>query len=394
MLPRGVIGKLSVVVAVALLLMNISLVSAEQPISVVVNGRLLVMDVSPIIRSGRTLVPLRAIFEALGASVEWNDATRTITGKRAETTITLQIDNPSASVNTTRVTLDVPPTIVGGRTLVPARFIAESLGARVGWNEQTRTVTVDSATPTVRTSAAQVTSITDGDTIRVRLQSGQEERVRLIGVDTPESTTQIEPFGREASAFTKKHLEGKTVHLELDVSERDRFGRLLAYVWLEPPTDDSVAEVRAKMFNARLLLEGFANLMTIAPNVKYSEMFVSFEREARNTNRGLWAATAPPTTAAVVITEVDLIGERVVIANRGQVNVDVSGWVLVSENGNQRFTFPLGTVIPAGSSITVVSGPEATAGTGRLVWTRSHIWNNDGDPAVLLDNTGREVSRR
>lgn len=382
------------VVAVIFLLLTASIGLADQPISVVVNGRPVVMDVPPIIRGGRTLVPLRAIFEALGASVKWNDDTRTITGKRAETTITLQIDKPSATVNTTRVTLDVPPTIIGGRTLVPTRFIAESLGARVSWNEQTRTVTVGPDTPTVRTSAAQVISITDGDTIRVRLQSGQEERVRFIGVDTPESTTRIEPFGKEAAAFTKRHLEGKTVHLELDVSERDRFGRLLAYVWLEPPTGDSVTEVRAKMFNARLLLEGFARIMTISPNVKHSEMFVALEREARNANRGLWATTAPPTTATVVITEVDLIGERVVIANRGQVNVDVSGWVLVSEHGNQRFTFPSGTVIPAGSSIAVVSGPGATAGTGRLVWTRSHIWNNDGDPAVLLDSMGREISRR
>ncbi|MBS3986232.1 MAG: thermonuclease family protein [Selenomonadales bacterium] len=386
--------RLSAVTVAMLLVFTTSLGLAEQPISVVVNGRALVMDVPPVIRSGRTLVPLRAIFEALGASVEWNDATRTITGRRAETTITLQIDNPSATVNTARVTLDVPPTIVGGRTLVPARFIAESLGARVGWNEQTRTVTVDSATTAIRTSAVQVTSITDGDTIRVRLSSGQEERVRLIGVDTPESTTEIEPFGKEAAAFTRQQLEGKTVHLELDVSERDRFGRLLAYIWLEQPTSDTVAEVRAKMFNARLLLEGFARIMTIAPNVKYSEMFVTLEREARNANKGLWAATAPPATTTVAITEVDLAGERVVIANRGQTSVDISGWVLVSENGNQRFTFPAGTVIAMGSSIMVVSGPNATAGPGRLVWTRSHIWNNEGDPAVLLDNTGREVSRR
>ncbi len=98
MLPRGGIRKPFAVVVVILLLLNTSLVSTEQPISVVVNGRPLVMDVSPIIRSGRTLVPLRAIFEALGASVEWNDATRTITGKRAETMITLQIDN-RGSVN-------------------------------------------------------------------------------------------------------------------------------------------------------------------------------------------------------------------------------------------------------------------------------------------------------
>jgi len=380
------------------LLLSIS-VLANQPITVTIDGRTLVMDTQPVSRDGRTLVPLRAIFEALGANVAWDPVARTITSTRGNTTIFLQINNRTAKLNGNPVILDVPPAVIDGRTMVPTRFIAESLDAQVNWDGQTRTVsivTIDTPTITIKTIPATVISITDGDTIRVRLESGKEEVVRLIGVDTPESTREIEPFGMEAAAFTRRRLDGKIVFLETDVSERDRFGRLLAYAWLRQPANDNETEVRANMFNAELLLQGYAQLMTIPPNVKYADMFVKFEREARNTNKGLWATATPigePITG-IAIASVDLVREVVRIENSSVNNIDISGWILVSERGNQRFTFPAGTVIIAGDSVAVVSGADATAGTGRLLWTRSSVWNNDGDPAVLLDAGGREVSRR
>jgi len=390
--------RLVALVVVIILLASFIPASASQPINVIVNGRPITMDVPPVIRDGRTLAPLRAIFEALGASVEWDARTSTITSRRNDRTIILQIDNPNARVNNAPIALSVPPVVIGGRTMVPVRFIAESLGASVTWDEQTRTVTVqtdDVAVATVRTIPGQVTSVTDGDTIVVRLESGKEERVRLIGVDTPESTGQVEPFGREAASFTRERVGGKAVLLEIDTSERDRFGRLLAYVWLAQPTSDNETEVRAKMFNAELMLQGFANVMTVPPNVKYSAMFLKFEQEARNAGRGLWAPAAPigGTTLGVVIASVDRRDEIVTITNNSSQNVDISGWVLVSEVGNQRFTFPARTVIAANASISVVSGPSATAGTGRLVWSTAHIWNNEGDPAVLIDAADREISR-
>ena len=107
------------------------------------------------------------------------------------------------------------------------------------------------------------------------------------------STTKHEPFGAEASAFTKSVLTpGRSVLLERDVEERDRYGRLLAYVWLEAPTAITDAEIRAKMLNARLALEGYAQQMTIAPNVKYADRFRVYVAEAREANRGLWALGA------------------------------------------------------------------------------------------------------
>jgi micrococcal nuclease len=137
---------------------------------------------------------------------------------------------------------------------------------------------------------AAVVRAVDGDTIHVRLSGGVEERVRFIGVDTPESTRKVEPYGKEAAAHTEKRLSGGTVYLEMDVAERDKYGRLLAYVWLSPPENDGEAEVRAKMFNAELLLQGYAQVMTVPPNVKYADLFAQFQREARENGRGLWGA--------------------------------------------------------------------------------------------------------
>lgn len=142
---------------------------------------------------------------------------------------------------------------------------------------------------------ATVVEAVDGDTVVVRLGDGRTERVRFIGVDTPEThhpTVGEEPYGREAASFTAKSINGRTVWLELDVQERDQYGRLLAYVWLAEPRDGSEAEVRAKMFNARLLLEGYAQVLTVPPNVKYADLFAKLQREAREQGRGLWGLPA------------------------------------------------------------------------------------------------------
>lgn len=138
--------------------------------------------------------------------------------------------------------------------------------------------------------AATVVRVVDGDTAVFMLESGAEEKTRFIGVDTPESTNSIEAYGKEAAAYTAGVLTpGRRVYLEQDVEERDRYGRLLAYVWLEEPSAISDAEVRAKMFNAHLALEGYAQQMTIQPNSRYAELFTRYVREAREDERGLWA---------------------------------------------------------------------------------------------------------
>lgn len=133
------------------------------------------------------------------------------------------------------------------------------------------------ATPA--TLEATVLRVVDGDTIVVSLGT-RVERVRYIGVNTPEvhhPTRGEEPGGREASAVNRELVEGRTVRLELDVQERDRYRRLLAYVW-----------VRDVMVNAELVRRGYAQVMTVPPNVRYQALFLKLQREAREAGRGLW----------------------------------------------------------------------------------------------------------
>lgn len=128
-----------------------------------------------------------------------------------------------------------------------------------------------------------VTKIDDGDTIWVLTPSGQEIKVRLIGVDSPEARntgrTRIEYFGKESSDFAKKVLTGQRVRLEYDVQRLDRYKRTLAYVYLEDGT----------FFNELLVKEGFATVATYPPNVKYADHFLEVQKKARNSKKGLWA---------------------------------------------------------------------------------------------------------
>jgi len=122
------------------------------------------------------------------------------------------------------------------------------------------------------------------------LDRDKKEKVRFIGVNAPESNEEIEPYGKEASAYTRSRLDGKKVWLETDLEERDHYGRLLAYIWLSPPRENADKEIRSKMFNAELLLKGCAQVMTVPPNVKYADYFVAYQKEARGANRGLWGS--------------------------------------------------------------------------------------------------------
>jgi len=158
---------------------------------------------------------------------------------------------------------------------------------------------VNEEKPVINLTKATVIRTIDGDTIEVELEDGTEAKIRMIGVDTPESTIQHEPYGEEASNFTKERLEGKEIYLEKDVSDTDKYGRLLRYVWLEPPKKISEDEIRTKMFNAILLLEGYAQVATYPPDVKYVNYFTTFQEEARNADKGLWAIDSSSTTTLV-----------------------------------------------------------------------------------------------
>ena len=115
-------------------------VSAAEPIRVVLDGSALQFDVQPTIIDGRTMVPMRAIFEALGANVEWNGTTRTITATRGDMVVISTIGDRTMIVNGQRIIMDVAPVIIDGRTLVPVRFVSEAFGCDVEWDGSTRTV--------------------------------------------------------------------------------------------------------------------------------------------------------------------------------------------------------------------------------------------------------------
>jgi micrococcal nuclease len=141
---------------------------------------------------------------------------------------------------------------------------------------------------------AKILSIIDGDTVKV-IYHNREERLRLIGIDTPESIpnrkakkdaqrtkSDIETIisqGREAKGFVKGLVKpGDLLKIEFDVRTRDKYGRLLAYLYLPS----------GKMLNEEIVKAGYAQLMTIPPNLKYRERFLMAYREARENHRGFW----------------------------------------------------------------------------------------------------------
>ena len=120
--------------------------AAADDVRVELDGKTLAFDVPPQIIDGRTLVPLRVIFEALGASVDWISETRTVTAQKDGINISMTIGSNAMRINSETVELDVPPQIIDDRTLVPARAVAEGFGAKVDWNGDTRTVIISTVT--------------------------------------------------------------------------------------------------------------------------------------------------------------------------------------------------------------------------------------------------------
>ncbi|MCL2838640.1 MAG: copper amine oxidase N-terminal domain-containing protein [Oscillospiraceae bacterium] len=112
-------------------------------ITVLLNGQVIEFDVLPQIIDNRTMVPMRAIFEALGANVDWDEETLTVTATRGDLTVSLRIGSDELIRNDEVITLDVPPMIVDNRTLVPLRAISEAMDATIEWDEETRTITIE-----------------------------------------------------------------------------------------------------------------------------------------------------------------------------------------------------------------------------------------------------------
>lgn len=163
------------------------------------------------------------------------------------------------------------------------------IGTRPITNQSSPTPILFSETPPATSSAtyglegerALVTEVVDGDTIRI----AGNITVRLLGIDTPETKDprkSVQCFGKEASNETKRLVGGKVVILEKDVSETDKYGRLLRYVFLP------IRGGKLLFVNDYLIREGFARALTYPPDVKYAEQFLEAQRVAKEEKKGLW----------------------------------------------------------------------------------------------------------
>ncbi|MCL4860865.1 MAG: thermonuclease family protein [Caldilineaceae bacterium] len=257
--------------------------------------------------------------------------------------------------------------------------------------------------------AAQVTNIVDGDTIDVRI-NGETYRLRYILIDTPERG---QPFAAEATEANRRLVAGKTIYLVKDVSETDRYGRLLRYVYLADGT----------FVNAELVRQGYAQIATFPPDVAKEAEIRAAQRQAVEAERGLWAAgaaatptrrlatatpsartaaptptptasaTSPTTTAGGLrIIALDKREEYTDIVNDGATAVDLAGWMLRSERGKQDC--PLHGVIEPGQTLRIWAMERDAERGGFNCGFGSQIWNNsEYDPAVLFAPDGVEVSR-
>lgn len=254
----------------------------------------------------------------------------------------------------------------------------------------------------------------DGDTIKVRI-NGDEETIRMIGVDTPETVHPSKPvefFGKEASEFTKSLCPtGSKVYLTFDWDPRDKYDRMLAYVWYQ-------RDNQWILHNLNLIFNGYGHAYTVFSfDKEYMNLFMQAEQQARQKAYGLWRdydslyeqsqAKLPSesieedpkneqTTLIMSESKGDLeivhvqyegASEYVEITNQGNINHALDGYKLVSTKGEEEYLFSALTLSP-GESIRVYSGPEAT----ELVWTTSFVHANSGDGVVLQDDRSNIIS--
>lgn len=163
-------GLLVLWILCALSAAGVAQVAAQSPITVLIDGTPLLLDVPPVQIEGRVLVPLRGVFERLAAKVVYDPAGQTVTATREAVTIVLRLGSREARINNRIVLLDVPALALRGRTMVPLRFVSEALGARVDWEEATRTVQIHTVTAVPATPATQTI---EGTLLRVEADQGR-----------------------------------------------------------------------------------------------------------------------------------------------------------------------------------------------------------------------------
>ncbi|WP_308530574.1 copper amine oxidase N-terminal domain-containing protein [uncultured Paenibacillus sp.] len=213
---------------------------AATPISIYIDGSRLTTDQAPVVISGRVMLPLRAIFEALDATVNYNQTLQTVTAQKDGTTIVLKLKSRSATINNEAVLLDVPAQSIKGRTMVPVRFVSEALGQQVGWNNSTKIVTINSGSgsggsdnggadpnPVAYVSARDVGNNGDGRDLEISFsKSSNESRVEQYRVMIVKSSNasgfNLAAAQRVSSAnYTSLSPSGTDPVLNLSAGARD-----------------------------------------------------------------------------------------------------------------------------------------------------------------------------
>ena len=241
-----------------------------------------------------------------------------------------------------------------------------------------------------------VTDVIDGDTIEVTIDS-QIFTVRYIGIDTPEPG---EPGGMEAKAKNSELVSGQMLTLGRDVSETDRYDRLLRYVFLSDGT----------FVNAELVRLGYARAQAYQPDVRCQDMFEQLEKEAQASgvrSGDIPVATVIPTANELSIQVVvdascsqfnapgddnkNMNEEYVCFTNQGTESVEMVGW-MVKDSYGWSFTFP-DFMLSAGERVRIHTGCGTNI-QGDLYWCRDEtaVWNNGGDCVYLLDEAGEKLS--
>jgi micrococcal nuclease len=242
----------------------------------------------------------------------------------------------------------------------------------------------------------RVLEVSDGDTVELATIG----KVRLIGVDTPEkfagdklerqsaetglTKEEIQAMGERASSFTERLILGQEVWLEFDVEERDRYGRTLAYLYLADP--NGVWRYEGNTYtqvNLEIVMAGWAQPLTIAPNVRYADLYLDAARVARNQSLGFWENI--PTVDS---SQAKTVSIRCVLFNpdgRDEGNekvtlqvletTDVEGWRVVDANGHAVY----------------LTGVAEAKQPFEVLFTDEAVWNNDGDTAKLFDSSNRLI---
>jgi micrococcal nuclease len=220
----------------------------------------------------------------------------------------------------------------------------------------------------------EVEQIIDGDTIR--LESG--DKVRLIGINTPESG---HPYYDEATEKLKDLIGDSKVTLKKDKEDKDQYGRLLRYVYV----DDVFV-------NLEMVRLGLATSYEFEPNTKHTSDFDSAENQAKNSGIGIWT----PSSHNVEVTHLNydapgndndnLNGEFITFTNEGNTSIDMTGWMVLDESNNEYY-FPIFSLDNASSVILFVG--SGTDSANELFWgSTKSIWNNGGDELFLRDSQG------